>query len=479
RITTLAFLLATTVIPQLLYTPTLQADQPTRPNIILIMADDMGYGALGCYGQDQIKTPHIDQIADEGIQFTHFYAGSHVCQPSRSVLMTGLHSGHTPVRANDTRQFLLDSDVTLAERFKSAGYVTGGFGKWGLGYEGTSGHPNRQGFDQYFGQYLQVHAHFYYPYWLWQNDEKVMLDGNRTGMNQYVNDEIHDSAMEFIQSNHDKPFFAYVPYIIPHVEVVVPEESEIPYRGKFPKVAILDPRENYLGSEDGLTTLAGMISRMDDQVGEILQLLKELKIDENTLVIFTSDNGGQSGGKDAGWTKMTDYFQNNADLRGYKGTFYEGGIRVPFVARWPDQIAAGKVSDEPLAFWDVTPTLCEVIGADTPEVTDGISFLPTLTGDGEQESHEGLYWEYLSRRGLGRAARMGKWKGIHLAGQETIQLFDLDSDPGEERDVAAQHPEIVEQIQSFMDASHSDPRPYPGPVVPTSVRDFVNGPWIK
>ena len=450
-----------------------------KPNIIFIMADDLGYGALGCFGQTKIKTPHIDQIAAEGIRLTQCYAGSHVCQPSRSVLMTGLHSGHTPVRANDTRQYLLPDDVTVAERLKSAGYHTGGFGKWGLGYEGTTGHPNQQGFDQFFGHYLQVHAHFYYPFWVWHNDEKVQLPENSQGMNRYVNDEIHAAAMTFIEEHHDEPFFAYIPYIIPHVELIVPEESEVPYRGQFPKISIQDPRKNYLGSEDGLTTLAGMISRMDNNVGEILDLLNQHGIADNTLVIFTSDNGGQSGGKDAGWTKMTDYFRNNGPLRGYKGSFYEGGIRVPMVARWPDQIPPGRSSDHILGFWDVMPTLCEAANVDPPEITDGISFLPTLTGTGEQRTHQGMYWEYARGGGIQRAARMGDWKAIQHKPDGPIELFNLADDLSEVTNLAEQHPDVVHRLMKFMDASHVDQRPHPGPAVPTGVADFVNGPWIK
>lgn len=450
-----------------------------KPNIIFIMADDLGYGALGCFGQEKIKTPNIDRIATEGIRLTQCYAGSHVCQPSRSVLMTGLHSGHTPVRANDVRQYLLLEHVTIAEKLKSAGYATGGFGKWGLGYEGTPGHPNKQGFDEFFGQYLQVHAHFYYPFWVWHNETKFELPENSRGRERYVNDEIHQAAMNFIDEHHDGPFFAYVPYIIPHVELVVPEESEVPYRGQFPRVSIQDPRPNYLGSEDGLTTLAGMISRLDGQVGQLLELLDKHQIAENTLIFFTSDNGGQNGGKDAGWTKMTDYFKNNGPLRGYKGMFYEGGIRVPMVARWPGQIPPGTTSDHILAFWDVMPTLCEVAGVDAPQPTDGISFLPTLTGKGQQREHEGMYWEYVREKGIQRAARMGDWKAIQNAPDGPVELYNLKDDLSETTNVADQHSDMVQKLVQFMDRSHVDPLPHPGPDRPTGVREYVNGPWLK
>lgn len=453
--------------------------EDAKPNIILIMADDLGSGGLGCFGQEKIATPHLDRMATEGVRLTQCYAGSHVCQPSRSVLMTGLHAGHTPVRANDTRQFLLPEHVTIAEKLKEAGYRTGGFGKWGLGYEGTTGHPNQQGFDQFFGQYLQVHAHFYYPFWIWENETKVKLPENSQGKHRYVNDEIHLAAMKFLRESRTEPFFAYIPYIIPHVELVVPEDSERPYRGRFPKISIQDSRPNYLGSEDGLATLAGMVSRMDSQIGEILSFLEEHKLAENTLIIFTSDNGGQSGGANAGWTKMTDYFRMNGSLRGYKGSFYEGGIRVPMIARWPNKIPAGRTSAHPLAFWDMMPTLCEVANVAPPERIDGLSVLSAMTGVGTQLQHAGLYWEYPRSRGISRAARMGNWKGIQMNEQGPVELYNLETDPAESKDVAQKNPTILRDIVQFMDASHIDQPPLPGPGTKTGVRDYVNGPWIK
>lgn len=450
-----------------------------RPNIILVMADDLGYRGIGCFGQVKIKTPHIDRIAQEGVRMTQCYAGSHVCQPSRSVLMTGQHTGHTPVRANDTRQYLLPEHVTVAEKLKAVGYRTGGFGKWGLGYEGTPGHPNRQGFDRFVGQYLQVHAHFYYPFWIWNNDEKWLLPENSEGMNSYVNDVIHDAAMEFLRQESDQPFFAYLPYIIPHVEVVVPEDSSEPYRGQFPKVSIQDPRKNYLGSEDGLTDFAGMVSRLDGYVGEVLDLLEERGIADNTLIIFTSDNGGQSGGQDGGWTKMTDYFQMNGELRGYKGQFYEGGIRVPFVARWPQRIPAGRTSEHVTGFWDVLPTLCAAADIEGPAEIDGVSILPALTGQGEQATPEYVYWEYPRSNGIERAIRMGNWKAIQHRPDQPVELYDLQADVSESTDVADAHPDVVGQAVQFMDAAHVDQPPHPGPGIKTGVRDYVNGPWLR
>ena len=278
--------------------------------------------------------------------------------------MTGMHTGHAAVRANDVKQLLLEEDVTVAELLKSQGYETGGFGKWGLGYEGTTGQPEPPGgltsssastcrctptSTIRSGSGITTRRCFF-P----ENEPRQQV--------RYVQDEIHGAAMEFIRDHADGPFFCYCPYIIPHVELVVPEESEIPYRGRFPKIPILDPRPGYLGSEDGLTTLAGMISRLDGQVGEMMALLEELGVADNTIVIFTSDNGAQSGGKDQGWTRMTDYFEGNGPLRGYKGSYYEGGLRIPFVARWPGRVEPGTTSDHICGFQDVLPTLCEIAG---------------------------------------------------------------------------------------------------------------------
>lgn len=455
-----------------LFAPTADCRADDRPpNIVLIMADDLGHGALGCYGQEQIATPHIDRIAAEGLRLTQAYAGSHVCQPSRCVLMTGLHTGHTAVRANDVRQLLLPDDVTVAELLKERGYATGGFGKWGLGYEETTGHPNRQGFDEFFGQYLQVHAHFYYPYWAWHNDQKVMFPENEEGgRGTYIADVTQERALEFIRTHHEGPFFAYLPYIIPHVELVVPEDSEEPYRGRFPKVEIPDPRAGYIGAEDGLTTFAGMVSRLDGYVGDVLSLLEELDVAENTVVMFTSDNGAQGSG---GWAKMNDFFRSSGGLRGYKGSFYEGGLRVPLVVRWPGRVEPGSVSDQVIAFQDVLPTLCEIAGATPPEAIDGISFVPTLTGSGEQVDHVGLYWEYPARNNtISRAARMGPWKAVQLSGQE-VELYHLERDGSESMNVAADHPAIVREVTSFMDGAHVPVRDYPGPGPQTGVADYV------
>lgn len=447
-----------------------------RPNIVLIMADDLGIAGLGCYGQRKIETPRIDELARRGVRFTQAYAGSHVCQPSRSVLMTGLHAGHTPCRANDVNQVLLDQDRTIAELLKDRGYTTGMFGKWGLGTNGSSGDPNRQGFDLFVGQKDQVHAHFYYPAWIWENDRRLELKENLGAKRgSYVQDVIHKRALQFMRDHRDGPFFAYLPYILPHVELVVPDDSEAPYRGKFPKQSIQDPRSGYIGSEDGYATFAGMVARQDAYVGEVMDLLDELGISEQTIVIFTSDNGGQSGGADQGWTKMTDFFQQNGSYRGYKGSFYEGGIRVPFIVSWPGQITPASSNASVMTFADVLPTLLEFAGAEISPALDGDSFAERLTTAASKvwERDKVFYWEYPLRSGLSRAARCGNWKAVQPRPDNNVELYNLASDPTESEDLAKRHPEILQSLIEAMDQAHSPPREYPQTIKRPSLPDFV------
>lgn len=459
-------------------TATAWSSETRPPNIVLMLADDLGYGSLGCYGQKQIATPRLDQMAREGLRFTQMYAGCHVCQPSRSVIMTGRHTGHTACRANDYRQMLLPEDMTLGKTLKAVGYETAVFGKWGLGFEGTTGHPLQQGFDRYFGQLLQVHAHFQYAGWLWNDNDRYQLTANHGRRQQsYAQDVIQARALEWIKSRDGtRPFFLYLPSILPHVELVVPEDSKAPYRGKFPNRAILDGRPGYLDSpDDGLATFAGMVSRLDRHAGEILDLLKAKGWDENTIVIFTSDNGGQNGGVNNGWTEMTDYFHGNGIYRGYKGTWYEGGIRVPFLVRWPQHIPAGKTVDTVAGFQDLLPTLAELAGASAPVQSDGLSLAPTWLGKKLQPGHEFLYWEYPARGPLGisRAARMMQWKLIQSPPKLTAELFDLSVDPGESRDIAAEHPDIVKIMLERMTAEHVPPRQYPAVGSYPGIDEFV------
>ncbi len=456
-----------------------KATAPKRPNIIFIMADDLGYGDLGCYGQKKILTPHIDRLAAEGMKFTDFYAGYTVCAPSRSVLLTGTHHGHTPVRSNSGSSSLLASETTLAQVLQKAGYATGGYGKWGLGIENTPGHPNKKGFDEFYGFYHQVHGHFYYPYWIWKNDEKMLLPGNADGKRgQYVEDVLHEKSMAFIEasakknastgSGQAKPFFCYIPSIVPHVELAVPEESAKPYRGKFPKCTINDPRTGYLGSDDAYTIYAGMISRLDQHVGEIMSLLKKLKIDEDTLVIFTGDNGPQGGP----WKPLDEFFNGAGPLNGTKGSLHDGGIRVPFIARWPGKVKPKTVSSHIGGFHDMMATFADLAGSKAPK-NDGISIVPTLLGKGGQKTHEYLFWG----GGKSTAVRMGKWKGVRSK-KGPWKLYDLDKDIGESKDVAADNATIVKKIDKIATAAYTPQRKQTGG---TRVRisDYVQGDRIK
>jgi arylsulfatase A-like enzyme len=425
-----------------------------KPNIVFIMADDLGYGHLGCYGQKHIRTPQLDRMASEGIRFTQAYAGCSVCAPSRSVLMTGLHGGHSPVRGNSGGIPLHEEDVTVAEVLHSAGYRTGCFGKWGLGEHGTTGMPNKQGFDEFFGYLHQIHAHFYYPEYLWKNDEKYPLPGNSEGkQTQYTHDEMVEQALGFIRANRKERFFLYVPFAIPHYELLVPEDSLIEYRGKFPEKPYKGrgrkpgyPRD-YGMQATPKAAIAGMITRMDRNIGRIMSLLDELGLNDNTVVFFTSDNG-PSGGAGA-----PEFFEASGRLRGLKGSFYEGGIRVPFIALWPGKIKAGTVSEHVCYFADVMPTLAELGGVKGPSGIDGISIVRSLLGEAGQKEHEFLYWESKSRA----AVRMGNYKAVRHR-DKSLELYDLSKDPVESNDIASKEPEIVAKIEQYMKETRTVPR---------------------
>lgn len=454
------------------------AEPPTparRPNVVLIVADDLGYGHVGCFGQTRIQTPNIDRLAAEGMRLTNFYSGAAVCAPARSTLMTGLHTGHTPVRNNGLNRHLSPEDATVAEVLKRADYATGGFGKWGLGRETTPGVAVRQGFDAWFGQYSQTHAHFYYPSFLMRDLERVPLPenaGKRRG--RYAQDAIHGEALKFIAENKDRPFFAYLPYILPHVELVAPPEARKPYEGKWPKVARADPRPGYLGSDDAHAEFAGMVSHLDRQVGEVMALLKKLGIDGDTAVIFTSDNGPQPGA----WADVfVEFFDGNGPFRGAKGSFHEGGLRVPTVVRWPGKIEPGTASDHVAYFPDVMPTVAELAGATDhlPKDLDGLSLVPTLLGNpGEQKRHEYLYWEAAGPRQsvAQQAVRWGNWKAIKGGPRAGWALYDLKTDVGEERDVAADHPDVVKRVEEICRAAHAPERKF-GPAPKETAADYV------
>lgn len=437
-----------------------------RPNIIFVMVDDMGYGDLGVYGQQHLQMPRVDQMAREGMRFTQVYAGSSVCAPSRSTLMTGLHTGHTRVRGNSSdveghgavacagggsgwRVPLRPEDVTVAEVLKEAGYVTGITGKWGLGEAGTPGVPNRKGFDEWRGFLNQRLAHSFYPTHLWENETHRRLEGN-TGTRedfeseaQYAHDLFTDFALDFIRRHgaEDKPFFLYVPYTVPHNRYQIPE---------------LEPYTRDTGWTEQEKVYASMLTRADRDVGRILDLLREMGIDENTIVFFCSDNGAA--------TRYNGVFDSSGPLRGAKRDLYEGGLRTVMVARWPGAIEAGAVSDDIWYFPDVLPTLAALAGATPPDALDGVSVLPSLLSQPQPELAERtLYWEFYERN-FQQAARRGKWKAVRNHPEAAIELYDLEHDPGETRNLAEGHPEAVAEFERFFRDARTPSVHWPSPL---------------
>jgi arylsulfatase len=445
---------------------TLHAGEPRRPNIIYILADDLGYADLGCYGQKKIKTPNLDKMAAQGLRFTQHYAGNDVCAPSRCVLMTGKHSGHAQIRNNsetkpDGQQPIAADTVTIARLLRAAGYVTGMIGKWGLGMHDSTGDPQKQGFDHFFGYYCQRHAHNHYPTFQWRNAKQVPLEGNpgkATGK-QHAHDLFEKEALDFIRKNQDKIFFLYLPFTIPHVALQVPDDSLAEYKGTWDDPPYLG-KKGYQPHEHPRAAYAAMITRMDRTIGRILDLLRELGLGDDTIVIFSSDNGPTHdgvGGSDS------IFFNSAGVLRGFKGSLFEGGVRVPMIVYWPRRTRPGRTSDHISGFQDVMPTLCEIAGAKTPKDIDGISFLPTLTGKGEQKTHDFLYWEFPGYGGQ-QAVRMGEWKAIRQnmhKGNTTLQLFNLAKDVGETTDVAAANPAIVERMLAIMREQHTPSQLFP------------------
>jgi arylsulfatase A len=432
----------------------LAAEGKPKPNIIYIMADDLGYGDLSCFGQKKFTTPHLDKMCAEGMKFTDHYSGSTVCAPSRCVLMTGLHTGHAYVRGNrEVRpegQAPMPADIfTVPRMLKKAGYTTGMFGKWGLGAPGSVSDPAEH-FDTFFGYNCQRQAHTYYPKHLWSNRTKVPLDGKT-----YTADLIAEKGLDFIKANKDKPFFCYMPTTVPHASMHVPEDSHKPWREKFPEFEKKIGRYSGPKVTNPIAAFAGMVTRLDKSIGTLLALLKELKIDDNTLVIFTSDNGPhREGGHNP------TFFDSNGPLKGLKRDLYEGGIRVPFIARWPGKVKAGSTTALPSAFWDFMPTCADIAGIDSPKDIDGLSYLPTLLGqDDKQKTHEYLYWEFYEGGGKD-AVRMGKWKGVRVNTRKNpdapLQLYDLEKDIGETKNIAEGNPEIVKKLMGFIKAAHTE-----------------------
>ncbi|HEY3132007.1 MAG TPA: arylsulfatase [Acidobacteriota bacterium] len=428
--------------------------RPAKPNIIFIMADDLGVGHLGCYGQNQIRTSNIDRLSQEGLRFMQAYAGCTVCAPSRSTLMTGLHMGHTPVRLNPGGIPLRATDVTVAEVLKKAGYATGIFGKWGLGDARTTGVPEKHGFDQSFGYLHQVHAHFYYPEYLWKNGTKFPLTENIGGKRrQYSHDLIVSEALQFVRAHRDVPFFLYLAPTIPHLELLVPEDSLDEYRGRFAEIPYHDPRGHYADQATPRAAIAGMITRLDQSVGQLMSLLEELNLDQNTIVFFTSDNGAQNG-----YGCDPDFFKASGPFRGYKQDLYEGGIRVPMIVRWRGQVRAGSVTDQIWAHWDFMTTATELAGARAPSNTDGVSLLPAIL-DKPQRQHPFYYWEFGETAKLAQAVRLGDWKAIRTRPGVALELYDLRRDAGEKNNVATEHPDVVARIEKIMKTARVEPPP--------------------
>ena len=468
--------------------------QTRPPNIVFILADDLGYRELGCFGQQLIRTPNLDRLAAQGMQLTQHYSGNAVCAPSRCVLMTGRHPGHAWVRNNSRVEPegnlpFPASELTIAEILKSAGYVTGAFGKWGLGNPGSEGDPNNQGFDRFFGYNCQRHAHSYYPSYLWNDDKHIQLRNNPPVPGHaslpegadpkdprsydsfkgtdYAPDHINQQALEFVRQNSDRPFFLYYPTVIPHVALHVPDEELDPYlekkwndppftrSGGYGYTPHFTPRAAY----------ASMITRMDRYVGRLLDLLRKLEIEEYTIVIFTSDNGTTHLKQEVDF----DFFNSVGELRGLKGSLYEGGIRVPAIVRWPGHVRPGSASDRISGFEDWMPTLMEIAGI-TGAVTkdrDGISLVPTLVGDAQQQ-RAFLYREFAGYDGQ-QMIRVGRWKAVrnNLLRRNTIrtELYDLSTDAGEQRDLADYHPALLAQLSALMAREHTPSAQFPIPVL--------------
>lgn len=454
----------------------------SKPNIIYMLADDLGYNEVGCYGQTKIRTPSLDKLAAEGMRFTQHYSGSAVCAPTRCMLLTGKHAGHAYIRANDAmkergdvwndptiegQRPLRENTETIGGMLQHIDYATACIGKWGLGWYGSSGEPNRQGFDHYFGYICQRVAHNYYPTHLWNDGEKVYLNNayfeprqklaedadpnDPTSYapyrgNDYAPDFLLRDALGFIRENKGRPFFLYWCTPVPHVSLQAPDDSLEEYLGKFPETPYKGEK-GYLPHQTPRAAYAAMVTRMDRDIGRIIRELKQLGIYENTLIIFSSDNGPTfNGGTDS------EFFESNKPFSGLKCSLLEGGIRVPMIASWPGHIKPGTTTDHISAQWDVMATVADITGAQAPSDTDGISFLPTLTREGKQEEHDYLYWEYANQQ----AVRMGDWKGYRRNARkypdEPIRLYDLKTDVAEEHDLAKEHPDIVRKMVEIMNS---------------------------
>lgn len=439
------------------------------PNILLIQADDLGYGDLSVYGQGRFQTPSLDRIARNGVRFTQYYAGSTVCAPSRAALMTGLHTGHTWIRGNGDIP-LRDEDVTMAETLKRAGYRTAMIGKWGLGVPGTDGAPSRQGFDHAFGFMDHRHAHRQYTDHLWRNDERIDTNVER----DYANDLFTREAEGFITRDDARPFFIYLNYTVPHAELRSPKDAVKAFEGKYPEKPFLNPKADaqharsrfdqpslgYRSQPAPLAAFAAMITRMDRDIGRLVDVLRARGLERRTLVMFVSDNGPhREGGADPA------FFKSSGGLRGIKRDLYEGGIRVPMIVQWPGTIQAGLTSDHVWAHWDVLPTVADIAGVPIPPGLDGIPMTRALRGEA-QSTHQFLYWEF-HERGFRQAVRMGTWKAVRLKPGSPLELYDLSADPREERDLASTHSDIVDAIERYLKTARTQSERWPGSGDPT------------
>ncbi len=464
--------LVATLVALAALAPGARADEK-KPNIVLIIADDLGCFELGCYGQTKIKTPAIDKLAEGGMKFTRFYAGNAVCAPSRCALMTGKHMGHARVR--DNRQYkkgeegqfpIRAEDVTITELLKALGYATGAMGKWGLGNWDTAGSPMKHGFDLFFGYNCQAHAHSHYPKHIYRNGERIELKDNdgATGK-QYTQDMFAAEALDFIEKNKAKPFFLYLPFIVPHVAVQVPEDSLAEYKDKLGDDPAYDGKKGYRPHPAPHAGYAAMVTRMDRSVGRIVEKLKALGLEKDTLVIFTSDNGPTHnvGGADS------TFFNSAGKLRGLKGSLYEGGIRVPFIAYWPGKIRAGTTCETRLYFPDVLPTLHAIASPaplGTDKTIDGISFTSDLFG-GLQPRRECLYWEFPSYGGQ-QAVIAGDWKAVRQGlnkGVVKTELYNLATDESEKDDVSAKHPDVLARLEKLLKDQHTPSADFPLPAI--------------
>lgn len=435
--------------------------QNQRPNIVLILADDLGYGELSCYGQRRFETPHIDRMAREGLRFTDHYAGAPVCAPSRNALMTGEHTGHLTVRNNlafgrddGGRVPLKPSDVTIAQHLQRAGYTTAMVGKWGLGEEGSGAEPWRKGWDEFYGFLNQQHAHNQFPEFLYRNAEKEAIVPNFAHAERvYANDRFTDEALQFLERGaaSARPFLLYLAYTTPHAELRCPADSLEEAKRRWPELAAP-------GAPAKALPFAAMVSRLDRDVGRVLAKLRALGLEENTLVLFTSDNGAHV--EDG---KPQEYFQGSGPLRGTKRDVYEGGVRVPLIARWPGKIAAGRTTAHVSAFWDFAATALDIAGVDAPALpAEGISYVPTLLGrEDAQRRHEALYWEFLVNGKTRQAVRLGNWKAVRMAPDRPVELYDLAADVGERRDVAAEQPAVVTRATELLRTMRTDDPKFP------------------